>query len=331
MTIIIDEYLPRLLSNDSSLITLDLPDIFIDAEGAQRLATVLLTNTTLTQLNIDIDHIPDELKQTILSEIQFNKSLLTPLSYPYFHGYLESLPEDRILDFRSSRLHAKHCELFPFQSNWHGVRVIDLRGNPKLSRVPRSIGHLDPAITQSILFDPFPSQSKDENQYIQLDTPTLISVMKFKLQHDPPAITLDKYFNSATQTLDLRLLNLDNEQACRLPLYEPRWWNIRRIDFTRNPQLTQIPACLGFLNPQLITHIDFDVDTLMPIVQPLARTGSAAIISYEKGLLQGKLVQLNQVKMIVVGRAAVGKTTLIRSLYGQKFDPRIPSTDGIHF
>ena len=34
-------------------------------------------------------------------------------------------------------------------------------------------------------------------------------------------------------------------------------------------------------------------------------------------------------KLKVVGRAAVRKTTLVHNLYGDKFDPAIPSTDGI--
>ncbi|MDP1602858.1 MAG: protein kinase, partial [Legionella sp.] len=348
-----DLHLTRLCSNDSTLTTLNLADKKIDNEGAESIATALATNTTLctlylcsnnitdegagriatalalnstlTILNLQRNNISDEMKKKIKTEINFNRSA----QHPYFHRQSESLPSHRTLDLRNLQLSAKHCELFPFQSNWHDARVIDFRDNPNLTRFPRSIGHLDPSITREIRFDPFQSLSEDELRYSQLDASSLITVMKSKLQYDPPKINLDIYFNTTTQTLDLRRLNLDNEQACQLPLYEPRWWNIRRIDFTKNPRLTQIPACLGFLDPQVIMRIDFDVDRLIPSVQSFAQSGSAAIISYAKGLLEGKLVQLNQVKMIVVGRAAVGKTTLARSLYGQKFDPRIPSTDGI--
>ncbi|MDP2438257.1 MAG: protein kinase, partial [archaeon] len=46
-------------------------------------------------------------------------------------------------------------------------------------------------------------------------------------------------------------------------------------------------------------------------------------------LIAASLTTLNRVKLMVVGRAAVGKTTLVRTLFGKQLDASIPSTDGI--
>ncbi|MDP2436925.1 MAG: protein kinase [archaeon] len=206
--------------------------------------------------------------------------------------------------------------------------MVDLRNNPHLTRIPRSLGHLGSEITQEIILDAFSSPT--EETYRMLPRWRLFTVIRFKLVHDGSSAQLDlaQFFDSVTGVLNLRGANLTTEQAEALPLYEPLWWRVQQIDLSDNPKLTQIPTCLGFLDPAVTRRITIDVAPLISSMRPFARSAEA-MIGYARGLLEGELILLNQVKLMVVGRAAVGKTSLVRALYGQRFDSAVVSTDGI--
>ena len=73
----VDQYLPRLRSNDPTLTTLDLLNSRIFAEGAGRLATALVTNSTLTTLKLGGNGIGDEGAGRLSTALAANSTLTT--------------------------------------------------------------------------------------------------------------------------------------------------------------------------------------------------------------------------------------------------------------
>jgi GTPase SAR1 family protein len=232
-----------------------------------------------------------------------------------------------LLDWRDLGLDDSMGDRLSLPLACRSCRILDLRSNPQLTRIPNFISFLDPRVIQEIrVTDSF---ANDEENQVAQRRPAALIVAAIRGRQHPTPLDLQPLFDRNAQRLDLRNQQLDDEQARRLPFHQPRWWQLRSLDLRGNPALTSIPSCLGFLDRNIIREIRLDIHNLMPSLRPFANSATS-IVEYARGLLTGNLIKLNQVKLMVVGRAAVGKTSLIRSLYGRAFDPTIISTDGIH-
>ena len=64
------------------------------------------------------------------------------------------------------------------------------------------------------------------------------------------------------------------------------------------------------------------------IPQEIRKRGKEAIRVYEEALKDGK-TKIPHVKFVLLGEARHGKTSLLRLLEGEEFDPNSSSTDGI--
>src|SRR3989338_10620776 len=128
--------------------------------------------------------------------------------------------------------------------------------------------------------------------------------------------------------IDLRQANLTNEDAQQISFATWRCF-CSTVDLRNNPQLTRLPLGLADLDPNITLQIKLDPILLKQMGLPLESDAALPIINYTRELLEGKPIELQEVKLMVVGRAAVGKTSLVRALCHETFDANILSTDGI--
>jgi hypothetical protein len=103
----------------------------------------------------------------------------------------------------------------------------------------------------------------------------------------------------------------------------------RTLDLRNNPCLVTIPTSLRNL-PSTVTEVLFSPQHMRGLDQLYASAGSAEqILRYLNLLQRSESLLFPELKLLVVGRAAVGKTTLVRRLRGDSFEPILLSTDGI--
>ena len=124
---------------------------------------------------------------------------------------------------------------------------------------------------------------------------------------------------------ELTLLYLSNNQLTQLP---PEIIQLRKLKvlYLQNNQLTRLPPEITQMN---LTQIPIKGN---PLVEPpieIAKHGIKAIKSYYKSLTVEK-TPLSEVKVLFVGDGGSGKTSLMKRLLGEPFDPNESQTHGIN-
>ena len=61
----------------------------------------------------------------------------------------------------------------------------------------------------------------------------------------------------------------------------------------------------------------------------IIKKGQEAIRSYVRSL-EGEKKPLNEVRVLLIGEGGAGKTSLVKRLLGEPFDPKEPQTHGIN-
>lgn len=123
----------------------------------------------------------------------------------------------------------------------------------------------------------------------------------------------------------LTLLYLSNNQLTQLPPEIVQLGKLKVL-FLQNNQLTRLPPEIAQMN---LTQMPVKGN---PLVEPpieIAQHGIKAIKSYYKSLSIEK-TPLSEVKVLFVGDGGSGKTSLMKRLLGEPFDPNEPQTHGIN-
>jgi hypothetical protein len=153
--------------------------------------------------------------------------------------------------------------------------------------------------------------------------------LSIRLSNPDERIDIDGYLFPTPEVVDLRGCHLTAELIERLPFHS-HFRLAKTIDIRENPQIVEIPSCFRHLNP-LVTHtILIDPSFIQSgLEREIVTRGSKDIIQYCQLSVSGKRVPFKELKLLVVGKAAVGKTSLLRRLGGQLFSTRLDSTDGV--
>jgi small GTP-binding protein len=125
---------------------------------------------------------------------------------------------------------------------------------------------------------------------------------------------------------NLTWLSLHENQLTSLPQEIGKLTNLTGLDLSGN-QLTSLPQEIGKL-----TNLIWFTLSLSQLESPppeIAKRGIEAVRSYFKSLEVEKRA-LNEVKVLLVGDGGAGKTSLVKQLFGEKFDKNEPETDGIN-
>ncbi len=121
---------------------------------------------------------------------------------------------------------------------------------------------------------------------------------------------------------NLQSLSLWNNQLSELPPVIAELKNLQSLDLSSN-QLSELPLWLVKL--EKLTDVQVDGNPLTALPPEIVEQGWLAIREY---LLETSK-QLWMAKMLVVGQGGVGKTSLLRRLRGEGFDPNSETTHGM--
>ncbi|WP_283137210.1 COR domain-containing protein [Rhizohabitans arisaemae] len=141
--------------------------------------------------------------------------------------------------------------------------------------------------------------------------------------HDNQLTALPESLENLT---NLTTLSLDNNQLTALPETLSNLTNLNQL-FISDNQLTELPQWLSNLTN--LTTLSLDNNPLVSPPPEILVSGTAAILAFLRALQRGSEAQWAS-KMLVVGEAMVGKTSVAKALCGLEYDKSEPQTHGVH-
>ena len=123
----------------------------------------------------------------------------------------------------------------------------------------------------------------------------------------------------------LTWLDLDGNQLTALPESLGGLTALTRLDLRGN-QLTAVPESLGGLTA--LTWLNLDGNPLVSPPADVVAAGTEAVLAFLRAGRAGTVPQWSA-KLMVVGQERVGKTSLVKALFGRDHDPGEPTTHGL--
>ena len=255
-----------------------------------------------------------------LAELWIGGNQLTTLPSELFQ--LSQLRELRIGGNQLNKLPATISQL-------NQLEILDASGN-QLSMLPIELGQLMKLIELEV----------DDNQLIKLPAELgLLERLQILGVSNNQLSVLPSELGQLTQLWDL---NIEGNQLKVLPTSLSRLKQLEVLDANYN-QLTMLPKWMWKL-PKLVgiglyanlLPVPPEVlnDSKIDLQNTLFRRGqggkpAAQLILREYANIMRSGTPLNEARVIVVGEARAGKTSLVRRLLGEPFDPNENSTHGI--
>lgn len=125
---------------------------------------------------------------------------------------------------------------------------------------------------------------------------------------------------------ELAGLFLDGNQLTVLPEAIGRLENLSELDLSRN-QLVALPDSISRLARLQLLHVS-DNPTLVHPPREVQAQRTEAVVKF-LGAVAASSVERWQSKVLVVGQATVGKTSLVKQLVKEAFDPGEGQTHGV--
>jgi internalin A len=243
--------------------------------------------------------------------------------------------------------------------NLAALTVLDLGGN-RLTTLPATFGNLD-ALTSLFLVSNQFAEVPDALR--SLSALTLLGLSQNQLTSVPDWIgtltgltvlglgknELTGLPDSLGQLTALTMLRLDGNRLTSLPGWvgnltaltelqlqgnQFRVLNARLGELTslitldvKDNQLTGLPESLGKL--ATLTALQLSGNPWRSPLLEITEGGTAAVKAY-LSLISDSAAEMWMSKLLVVGEGAVGKTSLVKALASQQYDPGEPTTHGIH-
>ncbi|MBE9041330.1 leucine-rich repeat domain-containing protein, partial [Oscillatoriales cyanobacterium LEGE 11467] len=215
-----------------------------------------------------------------------------------------------VLDLSYNQLSSLPSEIGQLQN----LSSLDLSNN-QLSSLPFEIGQLQNLSSLDLRY----------NQLVSLpsEIDRLQNLSSLDLSHNQLGILPSEI----GQLQNLWRLYLRNNQLIRLPPEIGQLQNLSRLDLSHN-QLGSLPSEIDQL--QNLSKLDLDNNPL-PIPPEILKKcyWPKKIINYYLKNQAEPSHPLNEAKVLLVGEAKVGKTSLVKRLIDGTFDPHEPMTEGI--
>lgn len=127
-------------------------------------------------------------------------------------------------------------------------------------------------------------------------------------------------------------LDLSSQQLSELPLEIYLLTNLQVLSLADN-RLRYLPTELEQLPHLQHLYLDNNPQLISPPPEIIAR-GTAAVLTFLRELRRGqktaqKTIIRHEAKLLVVGEGGTGKSSLLRSLRGDRFSPKLNTTHGI--
>ena len=290
---------------------LDLSCYFF-SHGSVRLTELPESLGQLTQLQtLNLSHnqltaLPESVGQlTQLQRLDLGGNQLTAL--PESLGRLTQL---RSLNLTANQLTALRESLGQLTQ----LQRLDLSRN-QLTALPESLGQL----TQLQTLDLSNNQLKAVPESLGLlETLQILSLSRNKLRVLPESIG---------NLSDISELNLNENQLTELPESIGHLSTLRDLRFYRN-NLSDLPLSLGNLRELKELWLNGNAGLSLPI--EVRQQSPARKLEYYFATRAGLGSALRELKLLVVGRGGVGKTSLIKRLNGEALDRGESETHGIN-
>ena len=258
---------------------------------------------TLSLYGYQLSQLPAEIGQlSSLQTLNLGRNQLSQL--PAEIGQLSSLQTLYLGRNQLSQLPAEIGQLSSLQT-------LDLAWN-RLSQLPAEIGQLSSLQALYLLGNRL---SQLPAEIGQLSSLQLLNLYGNQLSQLPAEIG---------QLSSLQWLSLDGNQLSQLPAEIGQLSSLQEL---HENQLSQLPLEIAKLTNLENLRVDDNPNLLTPPLEIVAR-GTADILDFLRGLLQSGTMRY-EAKLLVVGEGGTGKTSLLRSLRNETFDPQLETTHGI--
>jgi internalin A len=260
---------------------------------------------------------------------------------------LSVLPESisQLTELESLDLsHNQLTELPEFIGRFARLKVLDLLNN-KLTALPDSFGQLTHLQNLNLLHNKLTALPESFGQLTHL---LYLSVSHNELTRLPDSVSqliylqslflshnrLSVWPESINQLIQLRTLNLAHNQLTELPVSIYRMTGLKSL-YLDNNQLAGLPESLRNLPllERLYLHgnnaLDLPPEVLGAKWEESEEAANPAEILDYYFQVRGGRRPLNEAKLILLGRGAVGKTSLVNRLIHNKFKLGEQKTDGI--
>ncbi len=286
-----------------------LQELHVNNNRLRELPTELGQLTHLQELyvnNNQLHKLPTELGQlTNLKNLDLSSNLLKFL--PAELGHLTNLQR---LYLNNNQL----CELPAGLGQLISLRDLVLNDN-QLSELPASLGQLTNLQGLYLRGNQLGELPASLGQLTNLEG---LYLRDNQLSQLPPSV------GRLTQ---LQRLYLDENQLRELPVELGQLTNLQELYLNSN-QLRELPAELGQLTNLQILRLENNPYLLTPPLE-IVEQGTQAILTFLRELNRDPVRRRYEAKVILVGEAGTGKSSLLRALEQQPFDPLLETTHGI--
>ncbi|MEV6906072.1 leucine-rich repeat domain-containing protein [Amycolatopsis sp. NPDC051071] len=288
------------------------------------------TLTELTSLNLDrnqLTELPDSLAGlTGLTSLQLsdNKFTVLPEWLGEFTGmvalYLDGCELDTVPEWLAN---LSGIETLALDNNLLTAVPIWLGNLTKLSYLWLSVNHIDtlPDSLCNLTKLSFLTVSKNRLTSLPERTGDLVGLTHL-LAYDNQISILPDNLNRLSELVNL---DLDGNQLTVLPETLGELPSLTHLLISDN-KIAVLPSCLTNLAKLETLAVEGN-----PLVSPppeIAASGSTPVISFLRAREEGSSAQWVS-KLLVVGEGGVGKTSLVKALAGEPYDPDELSTHGL--
>jgi internalin A len=232
---------------------------------------------------------------------------------------------------------AKYADVLPPGiGQFANVIVLNLSGN-RLAQLPPEIGQLTKLTDLDLNGNRLAQLPPEIGQLTNLEN---LDLYDNRLAQLPPEIgqltnlySLDLGANQLTQLPPEigRLTNLENlgiyrNQLTQLPPEIGQLTKLRYLYLGDN-RLAQLPPEIGQLTNLQLLDLEENPALLSPPPEIVAR-GTQNVLEFSRELRRDSVTR-HEAKLLVVGEGGTGKSSLLRALHGEDFDPHFVTTHGI--